>query len=76
MNKEQLEIGNNIMHSLEIIKDLRVVMHAPFPQFIGANDKIVNSAGFDDETLKGLKETVINYLSTRQAELEKELEDL
>lgn len=50
-------------------------MYDTFPQFSGYS-KEVNSAAFDEETLKRLKEVIKSFTDERRKELQEEFEEL
>ena len=75
MNKEALEIANKITRTIETLDDLNCVIYAPYPQFYGY-DREVNSARFDEETLKRLKSVIKYFIDERRKELTKEFESL
>lgn len=75
MNKEILKRANDITKTISTLDDLNRIIYTPYPQF-SSNDTKVNSASFDEETLKKLKETIKNFIETRKAELKEEFENL
>ena len=75
MNKEKLELANKIIKTINVLDDLNSVIYAPYPQFYGY-DREVNSACFDEETLKRLKSVIKCFIDERKKELTKEFESL
>ena len=75
MNKKTLEYANSILRTIDVLDDLRRIMFVPYPQF-SSNDISVNSAAFDEETLKKLKEVIKNFVDNRATELREEFENL
>lgn len=75
MNKETLEHANKIVRVIDTLNDLNSIMYDTFPQFLGYNKK-VNSAAFDEETLKRLKEVIKSFADERKKELQEEFEKL
>lgn len=75
MNKETLENANKLVNVMDTLNDLNRIMYDSFPQFSGY-DRNVNSAAFDDETLKRLKEVIKNFVDVRREELQEEFEKL
>ena len=75
MNKEKLERANKIIRALETLDSLNSIMYVPYPQF-SSNDRNVNSACFDDNTLKALKEVIINFVAEHKVKLKEEFEEL
>jgi hypothetical protein len=75
MNKEKLERANKIIRTIETLDSLNSLMYVPYPQF-SSHDRNVNSACFDDNTLKALKEVIINFIAEHKAKLKEEFEEL
>lgn len=75
MNKETLEIANKITRTIEALDDLNSVICVPYPQFYGY-DREVNSACFDEETLKRLKSVIKDFIDDRRKELMEEFKGL
>lgn len=75
MTFEQLEKAKELKHIMDKINDMLHIIHMPYPQF-ACMDTQVNSAEFDDETLKGLKEVIDNYLHARFDEIRTEFKNL
>lgn len=75
MDKKTLDQANSLMNTIKVLDDLKFVMSRPYPQF-SCNDKDVNSASFDKETLEQLKTTINNFIDKRQIELQRKFETL
>lgn len=75
MNRETLKHANEIINEIDTLNDLNRVMYASYPQFLG-NDIKVNSAGFDEITLKRLKAIITNFIDDRKKELQEEFKKL
>lgn len=75
MNRETLKLANEITRSIDVLNDLDCIMCAHYPQFSG-HDRAVNSAAFDEETLKRLKEVIKSFSDERRKELQEEFEKL
>lgn len=75
MNKETLELANKITRAIDTLDDLNSVIYAPYPQFYG-HDREVNSACFDEETLKRLKSVIKDFIDDRRKELMEEFKGL
>ena len=75
MTQETLKLANEIMRSVDVLDDLNCIMCAPYPQFSG-HDRVVNSAAFDEETLKRLKEVIKSFVDERRKELREEFNKL
>lgn len=75
MNKETLELANKITRTIDTLDDLNSVICAPYPQFYG-HDREVNSACFDEETLKRLKSAIKDFIDGRRKELMEEFKGL
>lgn len=75
MNRETLKLANEITRSIDILDDLDCIMCAPYPQFSG-HDRNVNSAAFDEETLKRLKVVIAEFIEGRRKELQEEFKQL
>ena len=75
MNKETLELANKITRTIDTLDDLNSVICAPYPQFYG-HDREVNSACFDEETLKRLKSVIKDFIDDRRKELMEEFKCL
>lgn len=75
MNRETLKLANEITRSIDALDDLDCIMCVPYPQFSG-HDRIVNSAAFDEESLKELKAIIEEFIDKRRKELQEEFEKL
>ena len=75
MNKETLELANKITRTIDTLDDLNSVIYAPYPRLYG-HDREVNSACFDEETLKRLKSVIKNFIDDRRKELLEEFKGL
>ena len=75
MNRETLEHANALTRAIDVLDDLNKVMCVPYPQFSN-QDKQVNSARLDKETLKRLKDVIRNFIEVRRKELTDEFESL
>lgn len=75
MKQKTLKLANEITRSIDALDDLNCIMCAYYPQFSG-HDRNVNSAAFDEETLKRLKVTIKEFVEGRRKELQGELEKL
>lgn len=75
MNKSTLEKANKLVRTIDALDDLNVVLCAPYPQF-SCSGLNVNSASFDEKTLKELKETIKNFIDKKQRELLEEFKML
>ena len=75
MNRETLKFANELTRSIDVLDDLDYIMCAHYPQFSGY-DKNVNSAAFDEETLKRLKVVIAEFIEGRRKELQEEFKQL
>ena len=75
MNKNTLDQANSIIRSINVLDDLNFVMNRPYPQF-SCNDKDVNSASFDENTLEQLKITIKGFIEKRKIELQEKFNSL
>lgn len=75
MNREKLERANALTRAIDVLDDLNRVMCVPYPQFSN-QDKQVNSARLDEETLKRLKHVIKDFIEVRRKELTDEFESL
>lgn len=75
MDKDMLKHANKIVGVIDTLNDLNSIMYDIFPHFLGYNKK-VNSAAFDEETLKRLKEIIKSFVDERRKELQEEFEKL
>ena len=69
MDKNTLDQANSLISTIKALDDLNCVMNRPYPQFL-CNDKGVNSAAFDEETLEQLKTTIKDFIERRKIELQ------
>lgn len=69
MDKNTLDQANSLISTIKALDDLNFVMNRPYPQFL-CNDKGVNSAAFDAETLEQLKTTIKDFIERRKIELQ------
>lgn len=69
MDKNTLDQANSLISTIKALDDLNFVMNRPYPQFL-CNDKGVNSAAFDEETLEQLKTTIKDFIKRRKIELQ------
>ncbi len=69
MDKNTLDQANSLISTIKALDDLNFVMNRPYPQFL-CNDKGVNSAAFDEETLEQLKTTIKDFIERRKIELQ------
>lgn len=76
MNKETLGYANKLVSVIDSLNDLNSIMYDSFPQFSGYENRNVNSARFDEETLKRLKAVIKNFIDERKKELQEEFEKL
>lgn len=75
MDKKTLEQANSLISTIDVLDDLNFVMNRPYPQF-SCNDKDVNSAAFDKETLEQLKTTIKDFIEKRKIELQEKFKSL
>ena len=75
MNKSTLEKANRLAKTINALDDLNSVLCAPYPQF-SCHDRDVNSASFDEKTLKELKETIKCFIDEKQRKLLEEFKML
>ena len=75
MNKSTLEKANRLVKTINALDDLNFVLCAPYPQF-SCHDRDVNSASFDEKTLKELKETIKYFIDEKQRKLLEEFKML
>lgn len=75
MNRETLKFANELTKSIDVLDDLDRIMCAPYPQF-SRHDENVNSAAFDEETLKRLKVVIAEFIERRKKELQEEFKQL
>lgn len=73
MNKSTLDQANSIISAIKALDDLKFVISRPYPNF-SCNDKNINSASFDNETLERLKVNIRDFIDKRQIELEEKFE--
>ena len=69
MDKNTLDQANSLISTIKALDDLNFVINRPYPQFL-CNDKGVNSAAFDEETLEQLKTTIKDFIERRKIELQ------
>ena len=75
MNKSTLEKANKLVRTIEVLDDLNFVLCAPYPQF-SCSGLNVNSASFDEKTLKELKEIIKGFIDEKQRKLLEEFKTL
>lgn len=75
MNRETLKLANEITRSIDALDNLDCIMCATYPQFSG-QIRNVNSAAFDEETLKRLKVVIVEFIEERRKELQEDLKQL
>lgn len=69
MDKNTFDQANSLISTIKALDDLNFVINRPYPQFL-CNDKGVNSAAFDEETLEQLKTTIKDFIERRKIELQ------
>ena len=75
MDKKTLDQANSLISTIKVLDDLHFVMNRPYPQF-SCNDKDVNSASFDEETLEQLKTIIKDFIEKRKIELQEKFKSL
>ena len=75
MNKKTLEKANSLIRTIDVLDDLNFIMYRPYPQF-SCNDRDVNSAAFDEETLEQLKTIIKDFIEKRKIELQEKFKSM
>ena len=75
VNKSTLEKANRLSKTIKALDDLNFVLCATYPQF-SCSGLNVNSASFDEKTLKELKETIKGFIDEKQRKLLEEFKTL
>ena len=75
VNKSTLEKANRLSKTIKALDDLNFVLCATYPQF-SCSGLNVNSASFDERTLKELKETIKGFIDKKQRKLLEEFKTL
>ena len=75
VNKSTLEKANRLSKTIKALDDLNFVLCATYPQF-SCSGLNVNSASFDERTLKELKETIKGFIDEKQRKLLEEFKTL